>query len=184
MSKSKTSKARSPRAKSGRGGAAKTSSEVLAFLRDSAALQGLYERDRIFRQRVDEALSASSEHTQPWARQLGLPDHADETAVLAALTARLTGGSRGAGAPRKAPNTGARRGRPAGGRPAVSDDKLAGEIEKRLRSAGGAGLRAEALSLPFRAIKPAYKRELEKLLSAKRISKRGDRRTTTYTWIG
>lgn len=179
------------------GAKASPTSGVKALLNDSSALARLYDSDAVFRQRIDVAVRNASAHTQPWAKLLGVPEHTDEATLLAALTRRLTGGAaRVGGAAKSVAARAGRRGRPAKktgatgarrGRPPktqVDGGKLAGQIEQRLRAAGGQGLRAEALSLPFRSIKPAYKRELEKLIGAGRVKKKGDRRTTTYTWAG
>ncbi|NUO51061.1 MAG: hypothetical protein HOV80_19570 [Polyangiaceae bacterium] len=196
MPKTKGSKPRARRIKKA-GAKASPASGVKALLNDSSALARLYNSDAVFRQRIDVAVRSASAHTQPWAKLLGVPEHTDEATLLAALTRRLTGGAARAGAAvksvaaratrrgrpaKKAGATGARRGRPP--KTQVDGGKLAGQIEQRLRAAGGQGLRAEALSLPFRSIKPAYKRELEKLIGAGRVKKKGDRRTTTYTWAG
>jgi hypothetical protein len=177
-----------------------SNSQLNAFFSDASALRSLYDRDAAFRKRVDVAIGSSSELTRPWARQLGLPDYADESTILAALSARLRGGAvkKAASKPAKTKTVAAPQAKPArkpgpkvkaaarprGAAKAVDNTKLRGDIEQRLRGAGAKGMRAEELSLPFRAIKPAYKRELEKLIADRRISKRGDRRKTMYSWLG
>ncbi len=194
-----------PRIQSARAKQNPPNSQLQAFFGDPSALRALYDRDAAFRKSVDAAIAGSSELTRPWARQLGLPDYADEATILAALSARLRGGSGKAGSKSakakpskaKAPKAAAPRAKgarpkaakaaktkPAGAGKSVDSAKLRADIEQRLRGGGAKGMRAEELSLPFRAIKPIYKRELEKLLADRRISKRGDRRTTVYTWLG